>query len=228
MATFVLIPGAGSDPRVYNATIEALRDLGHDGVAPELPLRDEHATPSDHAAAVAGAVPEGAELVIVGQSLGAFAAPLVAARVPVRRLVLVAPMIPRPGESAGEWGANTRHADAISDVLQRHGPMNSWGADALAEVFLHDVDPQVVRDNERFNGPAGAGMFTEPWPLEAWPDVPTHVLAPRDDRFFPREFQRRVARERLNLEIDEMAGGHVPMLSRPAELAAHLVQINAA
>jgi hypothetical protein len=36
--TFVLIPGAGADPRVYGATIDALRALGHDGIAPLLPL----------------------------------------------------------------------------------------------------------------------------------------------------------------------------------------------
>ncbi len=225
MPAFVLIPGAGSDPRVYGATIEALRALGHDAVAPELPLHDQEATPSDHAAAVAAAVPDEPELVVVGQSLGAFAAPLVAAWVPVARLVLLAPMIPKPGETAGEWWGNTRHDEAIADVLERHGPMREWGPDAFAEVFLHDVEPQVARDNQRFNGVPGAGMFTEPWPLEAWPDVPTHVLVPRDDRLFPREFQRRVARQRLDLEIDEMAGGHVPMLSRPSELAERLVDL---
>ncbi len=68
-------------------------------------------------------------------------------------------------------------------------------------------------------------MFSEPWPLAAWPDVPTRVLAPRDDRLFPLDFQRRVARERLGLEVDEMAGGHVPMLARPAELATRLVEL---
>jgi hypothetical protein len=41
---FVLIPGAGTDPRVYRATIEALVGLGHEAVAPELPLDDEEAT----------------------------------------------------------------------------------------------------------------------------------------------------------------------------------------
>jgi pimeloyl-ACP methyl ester carboxylesterase len=68
-------------------------------------------------------------------------------------------------------------------------------------------------------------MFTEPWPLDAWPDVPTRVLVPRADRLFPLEFQRRVARERLGLEIDEMGGGHLPMLSRPGELARRLVEL---
>jgi hypothetical protein len=57
MATFALIPGAGADPRVYQATIEALRKLGHDALAPPLPLHDQTARPSDHAQAVAQALP---------------------------------------------------------------------------------------------------------------------------------------------------------------------------
>ena len=224
MASFVLIPGAGADPRVCGPTIEALGVLGHDAVAPPLPLDDRGARPSDHAAAVVAALPRGAD-VVVAQSLGAFTGPLVAAHVPVAQLILLAPMIPRPGETAGEWWENTRHQEAIAEIVERHGPMRTWGPDALAEVFLHDVDPAVAAAYERFNGAPGEGMFSEPWPLAGWPDVRTRVLVPSEDRLFPPPFQRRVARERLGLEIDEMNGGHVPMLARPGELAERLVEL---
>ena len=225
MPTFVLIPGAGTDPRVYRATIEALSALGHDAIAPPLPLGDQQTTPSVHADAVAEAVPRGRELAVVAQSLGAFTGPLVATRVPVAHLTLLAPMIPAPGETAGEWWENTGHAAAIADLIERHGPMSAWGAEAFAEVFLHDVDPEVARENERFNGAPGAGMFSEPCPLTDWPDVRTRVLAARDDRLFPLAFQTRVARERLGLRVDQMPGGHLPMLSRPGELAKRLVEL---
>jgi pimeloyl-ACP methyl ester carboxylesterase len=144
----------------------------------------------------------------------------------VAKLILLAPMIPRPRETAGEWWANTEHEQAIAGLIERFGPMRSWGPDAMAEVFLHDVDAAVIRDSERWNGAPGEGMFGEPWPLSEWPDVPTRVLVPREDRLFPLEFQRRVARERLDLEVDEMAGGHLPMLSRPDELARRLVELS--
>ena len=62
----------------------------------------------------------------------------------------------------------------------------------------------------------------EPWPLSAWPDVPTTVLAGRHDRMLPLELQRRVARDRLGLEVDEVDGGHMLALSNPAELARRL------
>jgi alpha/beta hydrolase family protein len=182
-ANFVFVPGAGTDPRVFEATIEALRGFGHEGIAPPLPLDDPAAGPSDHAEAVLAALPE------------------------------------------GEGWVNTDHEEAIADLVARLGPMSSWEEAAMAEVFLHDVDPEVARANQRYSGAPGPGMFTEPLPLEAWPEVPTRVLVPREDRLFPLEFQRRVARERLGLDVDEVPGGHLVALSRPVELTDHLLRL---
>jgi pimeloyl-ACP methyl ester carboxylesterase len=226
--TFVLIPGAGIEPGVWSWTVAELQARGHQGVAPRLPLDDPDAGPSAHADAVIEAVHQlRGPLVVVGQSLGAFAASLVAARIEVSQLALVAPMIPAPGETAGDWWAAVKHDEAIAPLIQRLGPMSAWGPEALAEVFLHDVPAEIASEAERFNGIPGPGMFREPWPLSAWPQVPTHVLAPRDDRLFPLAFQRRVVRERLGLPVEEMPGGHVPMLARPGELADRLAAISA-
>jgi pimeloyl-ACP methyl ester carboxylesterase len=222
--TFVLIPGAGIDPGVWRWTIEEVQARGHRGLAPALPLDDPDAGPSAHADAVIEEALERREpLVVVGQSLGAFAASIVAARIEVTELVLVAPMIPAPGETASEWWEAVEHAEAIAPLIARLGDMSAWGPAELAEVFLHDVPADVASAAEQFNGAPAPGMFREPWPLKAWPEVPTRVLAPREDRLFPLPFQRRVARERLDLPVEEMAGGHVPMLARPGELADRLV-----
>ena len=51
---------------------------------------------------------------------------------------------------------------------------------------------------------------------------PTRVLAGRHDRMFPLEFQRRIARERLGLDVDEIDGGHMVAMSNPVELADRL------
>jgi pimeloyl-ACP methyl ester carboxylesterase len=65
--------------------------------------------------------------------------------------------------------------------------------------------------------------FDEPWPLSAWPPVPTRFLQGADDRLFPLDFQRRLARERLgDMRVDVMPGGHLMALSRPAEVAQRL------
>lgn len=225
MANFVLIPGAGIDPGIFTRTVIALRELGHGAIAPPLPLDVSAATPSDHARAVVKAAGGLGQAIVVGQSLGAYAAPLAAELLEADGLVLVAPMIPAPGETAGEWWENTRHGEAISGLSDRFGPMSEWGEEAMAEVFLHDVDAETIAASRRWEGAPGPGMFGEPWPLEHWPEIPTRVIAPREDRLFPLGFQRRVTRERLGIEVDEIDGGHVPMLSRPHELAARLADL---
>jgi pimeloyl-ACP methyl ester carboxylesterase len=45
-----------------------------------------------------------------------------------------------------------------------------------------------------------------PGKLLAGPDIPIHVVAGRDDRFFPAEFQRRLAKDRLGVEDQQAAG----------------------
>jgi pimeloyl-ACP methyl ester carboxylesterase len=64
--------------------------------------------------------------------------------------------------------------------------------------------------------------FGKPWPLDAWPDVPTHVIAGSKDRLFPLDFMRRLSRERLNVEPHVIDTGHLPALARPKELADRL------
>jgi len=50
------------------------------------------------------------------------------------------------------------------------------------------------------------------------------VLAGRDDRFFPLEFQRRVARDRLGIAAEAVPGGHLAALAHPAELTDELTR----
>jgi pimeloyl-ACP methyl ester carboxylesterase len=62
-------------------------------------------------------------------------------------------------------------------------------------------------------------IFGDPCRFKHWPDIRIHVLAGRDDRFFPIEFQRRVARERLGKEVQQVPGGHLVALSNAEGLS---------
>jgi pimeloyl-ACP methyl ester carboxylesterase len=138
-------------------------------------------------------------------------------------MVLLAAMVPAPGESPGDWWDNTGWEQARREQNQRDGRDPDAEVDVIAD-FLHDVPPDVVADAMARGERRQSGTpFEKPWPLTAWPDVPTRVLICRDDRFFPADFMRRVARERLGITPDEMDGGHVPALSRPRDLVDRLV-----
>ena len=62
---------------------------------------------------IVAAAEASAEITVVAQSMGAFSAPLAGDRLAVAELVLLNAMIPAPGETAGEWWANTGQADAM-------------------------------------------------------------------------------------------------------------------
>ena len=93
----------------------------------------------------------------------------------------------------------------------------------LDTYFLHDVPPDVSAAGEPYQRPEADIAFEQPCDFERWPDVPTTVLAGRDDRFFPVDFQRRVARERAGLDVVEVPGGHLAALSEPAAVADALL-----
>ena len=227
MATYLLLHGAASDSWYWHRVVPLLEERGHEVVAPDLPCEDDSATFADYAEVAVAAVEGRSDVVVVAQSLGGFTGTLVCDRRPVDLLILLNAMIPAPGESGGEWWSNTRHAEAYTEAALRDGrdPGNDFDVDA---VFFHDV-PRPVRDEAMALGAkdqSGTPMM-EPWPLEAWPDVSTEVVIARDDRFFPADFARRVARDRLQIEPHEVDGGHLVALSRPTELTELLERLRA-
>ena len=211
MATNVLIHGAGDSAFYWHLVDRELRARGHDVVAIDLPCDDESAGLSEYTDAVVDAIGERTDLVVVAQSFGAFTAPLVCARVPVELLVLVAGMIPKPGERGDDWPAAT----GLDKVPRKRDD------DPIA-TFYHDVPPELAAEAVRRGRDQAATPGREPWPLDTWPDVPTQFLLCRDDRMFPAAWMRGVVRDRLGIIPDEIDGGHCPALSRPRELADRL------
>ena len=226
MSRFVLIPGAGGAGWYWHRVIPLLEAAGHQAVAIDLPADDETAGLPEYAdlAAAAARQDGGAGgaggTVLVAQSLGGFTAPLVCDRVQVDLLVLLNAMIPEPGETAGAWGDNTG-ANAARDAAAAAGGYPP-GYD-LETYFLHDVPPEIAAAGEPYQKPEAEIAFSQPCDIKEWPGVPTRVVAGRDDRFFPVAFQRRVARDRLGLDTDEVPGGHLAALSYPAGLAERLL-----
>jgi pimeloyl-ACP methyl ester carboxylesterase len=220
MARFVLIPGAGGAAWYWHRVVPLLEAARHEAVAVELPGDDESAGLAVYTARVLRAIGERKDVVLVAGSLGGFTAPLVCARTPVRALVFVNAMLPKPGETAGEWWRNTGSEAARVEAAERGGYATEFD---IPTYFLHDVPPEVARSGESQQHEQAKTIFREPCRFEAWPQVPIHVIAGREDRFFPLEFQRRVARERLGLSIEELPGGHLIALSRPDELSQRLL-----
>jgi pimeloyl-ACP methyl ester carboxylesterase len=221
MATFALVPGAGGEPWEWHLLVRELESRGHDAVAVTLPAGDDQAGWREYADAVVSAIDGRREVVVVAQSLAGFTAPLVAERVPIDLIVLLNAMIPLPGETGNAWWSNTRRKEAEREYLANVGLPPETANDEIA-VYFHDVAPEIVEEAAAHIPEQSMTPMEQPWPLAAWPDVPTRVLIGRDDRMFPAEFQLRVARERLGIDGDVIEGGHMVALSHPREVADRL------
>jgi pimeloyl-ACP methyl ester carboxylesterase len=135
-------------------------------------------------------------------------------------VVFVNAMIPKPDETAGAWWAATGATEAREQAAARRGYATEFD---VGTYFLHDVPQDVLRSGPERPREEAETVFGEPCRFERWPDIPIHVLAGRDDRFFPIDFQRRVARERLGKEVEEISGGHLVALSNAEGLTERLV-----
>ena len=133
MTTYVLIHGAGDVGWYWHLVEAELRARGHDVVAVDLPCDDEAAGLGDYAQTVVDAIGDRTSLVVVAQSFGGYTAPLVCRRVPVDLLVLVAGMVPLPGESAMEMFEHTGYAQPTDEAAALSE------TDSLIAAFLHDM-----------------------------------------------------------------------------------------
>ncbi len=219
----MLIPGAGGDGLYWHLVVAELERRGHDAIPVDLPAGDESAGWKEYADAVVEAIGGRRGVTLVAQSLAGFTAPLVAERAAVDEIILLNAMIPKPGETGGEWWFATGQGPAQRAYLGQIG-IGPDDADDDDTLYFHDV-PTAVKEETYSRGEPAQTMtpMGQRWPLEAWPDVPTRVFAGRDDRLFPMAFQRRIAHERLGLEIEELDGGHLLALSRPQELVDRLL-----
>jgi choline dehydrogenase-like flavoprotein len=90
--------------------------------------------------------------------------------------------------------------------------------------FLHDVPPEIAAEGEPHQRFEANAVFESLCDFTDWPRIPTRVLTGGADRFFPLDFQRQIARERLRIEPDVMPGGHLLALANPDGVTNYLLR----
>jgi pimeloyl-ACP methyl ester carboxylesterase len=196
------LDGAGPDPGAGGVP----QDAGAGGV------------PQDPGA---GGVPQ--DVVLVGHSLGGITIPVVATRRPVSRLVFLCALVPEPGRSLDE----TIRADGPPSTdewvnarrIAHPDGAASWEPESAISAMYHDCPPELARWAASQLRRQVWTTSREPCPLERWPEVPSSYILGTEDKAFPPEWARRIAKERLDVEAVELPGGHSPMLARPRHLA---------
>ena len=231
MSTYVLIHGAGDSGWYWHLVEAELRARGHHTVAPDLPADDDGATLSDYADVVVAALDDAGEtdgdVIVVGQSFGAFTAPLVVDRVQASGLVLVAGMVPRPGETPDDWWAKTGYAEAAAAQAALDGGLT--GTRTLLSAYYQDVPEPLARHalaherehpvlRRRRAALAARPVAGRAHPLRAvhrGPVVPLHVPAQGRPRPAGRRTRRARQRSLLRTRPPRGAGAAARRLPVP-------------
>jgi pimeloyl-ACP methyl ester carboxylesterase len=231
MTTFALVHGAWHGAWCWERLIPELEGHGHAALAIELPCEDPDAGCTAYAETVLQeAAAAGDDVVLVGHSLGGLTIPLVASERPVRKLVFLCALLPRPGLSlldqleqepeifVREFGAALARDDRGRSYWQDE--------DEAIDLLYSDCPRQLASWAVARLRHQGRAPSAEPCPLAQWPVVESVSLFARDDAVVNPQWSRSAARERRGAGAVELPGGHSPMLSRPAELAEALVSVS--
>ncbi len=226
MAHFLLLHGACHGGWCWDSVAPILHAAGHRTTAPDLPCNRLDAGLREYAGVAVAALPDAVdEVVVVGHSLGALVVPLVAHRVPTRRIVMLAGVVGAPGRSLESLAAEDADRDLPledSDLeFDAEGRFRFSDAGAR-RVLYHDCPPKVADASIarlRFQ----RSMWREVADFDAWPGVETMSVVCAEDRVVDPGWSRRIARERLGVEPIDLQGGHSPFLTRPAALADELM-----
>jgi pimeloyl-ACP methyl ester carboxylesterase len=222
MPTFVLIHGGAHDSSCWELLTPELEARGHRVITMAVPVYEPDLGYAGAVDSVAAAVGGARDTVIVGHSLGGSYLPLVAGRVAARLMIFLCAQVPREGMSrraqmAAEPGmVPVPYERFLRDDLGRI----IIPPDVAKEIFYQDCDPELADRAARKLLPQGVGpMFTEPFPLGGWPEVPGWSILCTDDRCVSPDWSRGISVELLGRPAIELPGSHSPFLSRPGVLA---------
>ena len=82
-------------------------------------------------------------------------------------------------------------------------------------LFLHDLPPEQAPRSARQGAATSPSPRRQPWPLDAWPDVPTRYLLCRDDRWQPADGHGVVRTASASSPTRCRGQPTAPYLSRP-------------
>jgi hypothetical protein len=207
--TFIFVHGAFGSPAELAPTTPHLEARGHRVINVDLPSESPDATLGDYADAViramAGVL---GRRILVAPSAGGATIPLVAARIPVDRMVFAAAILPEPGQSIYN-AAGPATQEAIMAVSVDNGDgTRSFDFDLLATLAPPEQREAYLAFLQATQRTQGMAAIYQPWPGTGIPDVPRSYILCTEDQIIPPDRQRAFAAA-LGVTPIEIATGDI-------------------
>lgn len=217
--TVILVHGAFADGSSWDKVVPLLQAKGLKVVSVQNPLSslaDDVAVTQRAIAAQTGKV------ILVGHSWGGTVITQAGADDKVSALVYVAAFAPSEGEAVGDLGKDFPAPPGLAKVQADASGYLSLPASAIAHDFAQDLSAKQTNLMAVSQGPINSKAFGQPVTVAAWKVKPSHFIVASRDRMIDPGLQQAFAKK-LGATTTTLATSHVPMLSKPADVAAVII-----
>ena len=238
MTTFVLVHGAWHGAWCWDQIVPLLEGEGHTVLTPDLPGHGDDASPvsemtlesyARRVQATLESAPEPA--VLVGHSMGGMVVTQAAEYAPerIRRLVYLTAFLPADGQSLVDLAGSFEGADNVQPNLVVDEETGTCVvAEGAAEwLFYGECTPEAAAHAQSMLRPEALAAFPTPVRVsEAGAgSIPRAYIECLRDQAITHGLQRHMV-ERLPCDpVFSIDTDHSPFLSRPRELADHLLSL---
>jgi len=214
--SILLVHGAFADGSSWDAVVPLLQAKGYKVVAVQVPLTS---LTEDVAATRRAIDAQQGPVLLVGHSYGGVVITEAGTSDKVAGLVYVAAIAPGDNESANDLGKG-KPAPAWASRMQVDGGGFLWlTPELVSTTFAPDVPAAVQNLIAVKQKPILGKSFDAKVTKAAWKTRPSWYVRAEQDKIIEPAAQAAMAK-RINATTTNVAASHVPMLSKPNEVAA--------
>jgi pimeloyl-ACP methyl ester carboxylesterase len=212
----ILVHGAWADGSCWSAVIERLQAEGFLVRAPQFPLNSL----ADDVARLREVLDfQDGPTVVVGHSYGGQIMTALGSEAPnVVGLVYIAAFGLNEGESLGALLSQGPVTPTLAHLFTDERGFAWLSEDDFVNHFAADVDPIRARVMYAVQQALTSSAFTDVMGVPAWKALPSWYLVAQNDEAIPPDVERQFA-ARMGATTVEIPSSHVPMVSRPEEVA---------
>lgn len=222
--TVVLIHGAFADGSSWDKVIPILQAKGLKVVAVQNPLTS---LGDDVAAGKRVIDAQSGPVILVGHSWGGTVITELGDHPKVAALVYVAAFAPDVGESTGDLGKGGPPPPGSASIRPDAAGFLYLTPEGVAKDFAQDLPAAQTKIMAVTQGPIFGKAFDEKVSRAAWKSKPSWAIVAEKDRMIQPDLQRAMAKK-INAKVTALPTSHVPMQSRPNDVAAVILAAAAA
>jgi pimeloyl-ACP methyl ester carboxylesterase len=222
--TVVLVHGAWADGSSWGKVIPLLLAKGLKVVAVQIPLTslaDDVATTKRVLDGQTGPV------ILVGHSWGGMVITQAGDDAKVAALVYVAAFAPDEGQAAADLGKDLPPPPGLASAHPDTAGFLWMTPEGVAKDFAPDLPAAETMVMAATQGPIAGKTFEEKVSTAAWKTKPSWYIVAEKDRMIQPDLERAMAKK-IKATTTSLPTSHVPMLSRPKDVAAVILTAAAA